>query len=497
MKIKRILCCAALAVFATIAQAQTGTETAPNGFDPHALTEDQIEGMTVPSALYKIAAYYKKTNDLDRLAWSLKRLTVLMPNTGDLKIALASVYAQQGDTSKTYSVLLDMQKQGLGYDLGGNAAFAKVANTRAWDFIVDSLKKNMQPFGEGKVAFTLPKGDYLFESLVYDPKRKEFLAGSVREGKIYRVGKGGKLEEFIAPNAENGLWSVYAMAADPANDALYVASTASVYYKGFDQSDFGKAGVFKFKLSTGKLVDKWLLAPDKQPRTLSSIAVGAGGQVFAADGLRNIIYRLDGGALKPMLENPKLTSVRGLAVSADGKDLYFADYTLGVFGVDLAAGKAFDLDYSADKLVLGGVDGLHWYDGTLVVIENGMSPRRVMRLTLGSDGRSIVKAMPIDVANAAFGLPTYGTVDGDALYFIANSQKNDYDAYGVPKDASKLEAERVFRSNLRYAWNQEGIATALRAGSISSAPPGAATGSFDDVESGVESTAPATSPSGG
>src|SRR6185369_14182153 len=148
-------------------------------------------------------------------------------------------------------------------------------------------------------------------------KRKQFLAGSVRDGTVYLVGKDGSLQKFIAPGADNGLWSVYAMAVDAPHDALYVASTSSVYFKGFKQEDFGKAGVFKFKLSTGKLQDKYLLAPDNQPRTLSSLAVGPDGQVFAADGLRNIIYRLDGGALKVMVENPKLTSIRGLVVSED------------------------------------------------------------------------------------------------------------------------------------------------------------------------------------
>jgi len=246
--------------------------------------------------------------------------------------------------------------------------------------------------------------------------------------------------------------------------------------------------VFKFRLSTGRLLNKFLLAPDNQPRTLSSIAVSKNGQVFAADGLRNIIYRFDAGALKPMVENPKLTSIRGLAVSDDSKRLYFADYALGVFGVDLAAGSAFDLDYAADKLVLGGIDGLYWFDGTLVVIENGMSPKRVMRLKLDKDGRRIDAVMPIDVANAAFGIPTYGAIDGDGLYFIANSQKNDYDQYGVLKDTSKLEGVRVFRSDLRFAWNESGIPT--QATAAPSAPPAPHTGLFDNVRSGVESTQP-------
>jgi len=502
MKIKRILCLAALALLVSVATAQTPPQGAPAAPDPHSLTEAQIKQAESPQALIRLASIYKQSGDLPRLVWALQQLNSLVPNSGELKLALASVYAQQGDSAKTYETLLHVQQQGFGYDLADNPAFAKVAGTKIWNYVSANLKANLAPFGEGKVAFTLPKGDYLFESLGYDPKKKQFLAGSVREGKVYRVGKDGKLEEFIAPTAENGLWGVYAIAVDAENDALYVASTNSVYFKGFRQEDFGKAGVFKFSLSSGKLVAKYLLAADKEARTLSTIAVGKNGQVFAADGVRNIIYRVDGGALKVMVENPKLTSIRGLAVSGDGKRLYFADYSLGLFGVDLAAGKGFDLGYQPDRLVLGGIDGLYWYDDALVAIENGMSPKRVIRLRLDKDGHNVAHAMPLDAANPAFTLPTYGTVDGDSLYFVANSQKALYDQYGVLKDASKLEATKVFKSDLRFAWDSDVGRAVLQVGAGNgtvtapmAAPAAKPSGAFGNVEGGVESS-DAAKPSG-
>jgi hypothetical protein len=497
MKIKRLVCCVILlAVSIASAEAQRRPGAAPAGPNPATLTEAQISEVTVPQVLYRLAAGYKQSGDVERLTWALKRMTVLLPNTGDLKLALASVYAERGDKSRAYETLLGMQQQGFGYDLADNSAFDSIHGTKLWTYLADNLKANLKPFGEGKVAFTLPGGDHLFESLAYDPKRKQFLVGSVRDGTISLVGKDGSLHDFIAPNADNGLWSVYAMAADPADDALYVASTSSVYFKGFRKEDYGKAGVFKFRLSTGKLLNKYVLTPENQPRTLSSIAIG-GGAVFAADGLANIIYRIDGGALKPMVENPKLTSIRGLAVSGDGKRLYFADYQLGVFGIDLTAAKGFDVEYSPARLVLGGIDGLYWYgDDALVAIENGMSPRRVMRLRLDKDGRKIATAMPLDSSNPAFGLPTYGVIVGDGLYFIANSQKNEYDSYGEPKDAKKLEPVKVFRSDVRFAWEANVEAQPKL-------PPGAfkekgkvpepVPGLFGNVEGGASSTEPAKS----
>ena len=492
IKIKRIL---RALVFAGMAGVAVGQEAPPpsqqGGFDASALSTAQIQNVQVAEVLFRLAGAYKQQNDYPRLATTLERLAQLRPGNGDVKLMLAATYAVQGEKTKTYDLLLDMQKEGFGYDLAGNANFSKVADTKVWTYEVDMLKANLKPFGEGKVAFTLPAGDHLFESLVFDPKRQKFLVGSVRDGKISIVDKDGKLTDFITPDAANGLWSVYAMAADPADDALYVASTSSVYFKGFKQANYGKAGVFKFKLSSGKFVASYLLAPDSDPRTLSSIVAGKGGLVFAADGIRNQIYRIDHGKLKLMVENPRLTSVRGLALSDDGRMLYFADYALGLFGVDLSAGKGFDLKYNPQVLALAGIDGVYWYDHTLAIIQNGMAPRRVMRLSLGADGVSVTKVMPLDAANPAFALPTYGAIDGDGLYFIANSQKNQYGSYGNPKDDAKLQPVQVFRSNLRFAWDKGGIdmheakPAANPTGVVSVSTPGA--GQFSDVQGGSES----------
>jgi sugar lactone lactonase YvrE len=450
MKIKQILCALAFTSMAATAIAQQAPAGERPQLDPSTLSEAQIAQTQKPQALFKLAAIYKQNGDLERLTWVLRRLIALRPHTGDLKLALAMAYAEEGDKSKTYETLLAMQKQGLGYDLSTNKNFEKVTDTEVWKYVVQGLQANLKPFGEGKVAFTLPQGDHLYESLAFDPQRKQLLVGSVRDGTIQLVGKDGKLQDFIAPNAQNGLWSVYAMATVPEDDALYVASTSSVYFKDFKKDDYGKAGVFKFKLSSGKFVEKYLLAPDGDARTLSSLAAGRGGLVFAADGLRNQIYRLDGRELKLTVQNPQLTSIRGLALDGEGKKLYFADYSLGLFGVDLAAGKGFDLEYDPATLVLGGIDGLYWYQHALVAIENGMMPHRVMRLSLNADGRKITRATPLDAGSPELKLPTYGAIDGDGLYFIANSQKNAYGTYGTPKDDAKLEAVRVFRSDLNF-----------------------------------------------
>jgi len=477
MKMKSLLMTSAFfTLLLSLAQAENNSPTsatnssATTAAQPEAATytEEQIKKIDSIAAASKLAEFYNAKGDIERFTWTLKRLTELMPNSGELKYQLAVAYAQQDKKTEAYDLLIRMQMLGFAYDISKDERFKKLRDTKVWEYIVANLNANKTPFGEGQMAFKLPAQDALFESLAYDSKRKQFLVGSVREGKIYLASSDGKLSEFIQPDENNGLLSVYDLAVDSKNDLLYVASTGAVHFKGFKQENFGKASVIKFQLSTGKFLANY---PVKGEGThiLSTITVSKDGQVFVADGVRNEIYKLDAAGLKLLLRNPKLTSIRGMAVSDDGKSLYFADYALGVFGIDLTKSLGFDVRFNNENMVLGGIDGLYYYQGHLIAIENGMVPQRIMRLKLSDDGRSLQGGMPLDVANAAFKLPTFGTIADDHLYFIANSQKGLYDQYGVLKDKSKLQPVEIFKSNLRFEWGK--ISVGKMGGAIPKASP--------------------------
>jgi hypothetical protein len=470
MKIQSRILAVGLAVFCLGAQAQeqsAAKEAAAGAARENvvkraeALSEEQIKQSHDVTALSKLAQFYEAQHDTQRFIWTLRRITELMPNSGDLRLQLAMAYAQANDKTAAYDTLIRMQMQGFGYDISKDPRFEPVHGTKVWDYLVANLQVNSKQFGEGRTAFELAKGDYLYDALAWDPKRGKLLVGGAREGRIQLVDTAGRVADFITADATNGLFGIDALAVDGVHGKLYVASSATAIYKGFNADNAGKAGIFEFDLASGKFLKSYAFAKSDGAHRLTSLVAGNDGQVYAADGSRKQVFKIESGALKEIISNPKLTYLSALALSGDGRTLYMADFALGIFGYDLAKSQAFEPRYSSSSLVVGGIVGMYWFDGTLAIVENGMVPKRVMRLQLSADGRSIEGAMPLDAAQPSFVELGPGAVAGEKLYFFTNRQDGLYDARGVLTGSDKLEPSRVFASNLRFAWGQKGVNNAL------------------------------------
>ncbi|MBS0571345.1 MAG: hypothetical protein JSS28_12100 [Proteobacteria bacterium] len=466
MKIQSWVCTAALVAVSCAAGAQA-VRAAPSDAAAkaqaelvqraEALTEGQIMQSHDIAALSRLGQLYAARNDMQRFIWVLKRAGELSPNSGDLKLQLALAYAKIDDKPHAYDTLIRMQTQGFGYDVSKDSRFDPIRGTKVWDYLVANLNVNAKPFGEGKTAFTLPKGDYLYDALAWDAKRGDLLVGSARDGAIRRVDAQGKVSDFIKPDASNGLWGVDSLAVDAARGRLYAGSSSTAIFQGFSADTAGKAGIFEFDLATGKFLHKYVFAAGDGAHRLTALVLAADGKLYAADARRRQIFKLEDGGLRDILNNPKLTSFSALAISGDGRTLYLADYALGIFGYDLATGKAFEVAYDPSRLVVGGIVSMDWYDGTLAVVQDGMVPKRIMRLQLDKDGRKIASAMPLDVASPEFTALDASTIAGDRLYTIVNRQDSLYDDHGVLTEADKLVPTTIFRSNLRFAWGQSGV----------------------------------------
>ena len=426
----------------------------PTAADPaarDAALRKEIASVEDPARLLPLARGFAARGDHAAALAAWERLVELRPHLGDYRLQLAVAHARLARRSQAYTTLLDLQGSGYAYDLRGDQRFEKVADTEVWEHILRGFEANRQPFGEGKAAFTLPADDLLVESLAWDPARKTLLAGSARKGAVYRVDRKGRLKPLVKADDENGMWAVMDIAVDAGRDLLWVASTAIPHFEDYDpEQDLGRAGVFKFELSSGKFLDRYLSPVVLgQSFFISGLAVGSKGEVYAADGVNNAVYVVRGDEFKRLFHAPRLTGIRGMAVDGEGGTLYFADNELGIFGFDLATARPFDLRVPP-KLALAGIEGLVWWDGALLAVQGHMQPRRIMRLELSEDGRSVSAAAPVEANKAELSAPTAATLGDGRLYLVANSQKGNYDRFGLLRDRGKLEGTLVWSVDPGY-----------------------------------------------
>lgn len=437
--------------------------TAGKPLDP--AIEDKLDAIDDVAKLRGIAMGFQQREDWSNAAFAWKRLTALRPHIGKYKMELAAAYARQDRKSEAYTTLLELQSQGYAYDIKDDPRFSKVATTEVWQYILTGFDANRVAFGDGGVAYTLPREDLLIDSLTWDPTRKALLVGSARKGSVFTVGKGGKLKPLVEANAENGLWAVMDLVVDAKRNRLWIASTAIPHFQGYSpEKDLGRAGVFEFALDSGKFIKSYL-SPEMPGQSffLSSLALGGNGEVYAADGVNNAVYMVRDGEFKRVFHAPRLASIRGMTVSDDGKRLYFADHELGVMGVDLTTGKPFDV-LVPKNLALGGIDGMQWWKDSLILVQNEMNPARVMRLQLDDSGRSVAKVLPLEANQADVNFPTMLTMNGEDIYLIANSQKNNYDRFGLLRDKGKLEGTRIYRLSVNSVKPEDDIEPFLNIG---------------------------------
>ncbi|MFA6032897.1 MAG: hypothetical protein WC889_08370 [Myxococcota bacterium] len=152
-----------------------------------------------------------------------------------------------------------------------------------------------------------------------------------------------------------------------------------------------------------------------EPLHGGDVSVG-GGSVFVSDSRNGAIYRLAPGAkVLATLVAPGIgKSAQGSALEPGGKRLIVADYSQGLFAIDLATGRRTPLVEGGKRL--RGLDGLIRVGDLYFAIYNGSSPARLIRFRLA--GNTVVdgEAMPVSLPD-----PTQIVARRGQLLIVANA----------------------------------------------------------------------------
>ncbi len=316
-------------------------------------------------------------------------------------------------------------------------------DSQAFAGVHRDLARLRRPVGGSAVAFRLAEKDLLTEGIAYDPASKAFFVSSVHRRKIVRRAADGTVSDFVK-EGEFGIGAVLGIAVDGKRGRLIACSAALPQMKGYKPSLDGRSAVYAFDLATGKPVRNDALPIDGKPRAANDLAIAENGDVYVTDSLGSGIYRIPagGGALETFVAPGAFRSPGGIAFGPAGR-IYVADWSQGLYWLD-SERKPHEVEGPPD-VPLHGIDGLLARGGSLFVVQNGITPQRVVRLDLDPKGDRVVAAEILDMNDPEFAEPTLAAFVGEDLYVVGKSQWPLFDEKTGAFDPAKLQEPAVLR----------------------------------------------------
>lgn len=394
-----------------------------------------------------IAAYRQK--DYKVYLKNMRQAVVLWPDNAGLQLQLAGALARNGLNVEALQILEQLIRLKIQLDLADNPDLASLKGSKPFQKILAQYAKLKKSVTNSQFAFSVPQKDLVAEGIAYDPAERSFYLSSVHRRKILRIDETGKAEDFVA-EGQDGLWAVLALKVDPKQRILWALSSALPEMNGFRPEEKGFSSVYKYDLTDGKLIKKYLMIVPGEKHAFNDLALDSKGNLYISDTEARSLYQIDikSDEISVFLPPGKLLSPQGLAFSEDEKSLYVADYALGIFSVNLATKELTKLAKPKGTTV-AGIDCLARFENTLIAIQNGVQPNRVVRFYLDNTGKRIERSEIIEMNNNLFSDPTLGVIAKDSFYYIANGQWSSFNPDGTLFPTDKLQELVVLKTNLK------------------------------------------------
>lgn len=440
-------------LFSISTNAQFLEKSPPSSFDVELNNAQEF------ASVYQLASKSYADKSYEDFLNAVKKLVELKPNNTDLQFKLAEAFALVNRKTEAFNTLIKIQKQGLYFDLSKSSNFDNINKYPVFEYIKNNMDSSGAHYGEGQEVFGIdsPNSALLFESIEFDPSNMSFLLGSVRDGSVIKIDDRGQASVLVQPTTGgiDGPWAVFDMKADQKNNVLWVASSSVSQYAKMSKATLGMSGLFKYDLSSGKLLNKFLLPKVKKPQLISSIHLTNTGDVYFIESYNNVILKLENNSsdIKLVLSSPIYKNMRSITLDEKAEYLFFSDSESGIVSVNLATSRFVSMGNS-ESLNLSGISDLIYDENSLMIIQNSIKPQRVMRLELDASKTKVTNILPIESAHPLFNFPTVGTIVGNDFYYIANSQWAKTNPLGGLLKNKKWEKLSILRSEKKY--NVEG-----------------------------------------
>ncbi|WP_291845610.1 hypothetical protein [Maricaulis sp.] len=300
--------------------------------------------------------------------------------------ALVTIATRAERPDDGFAALDGMVVAGLAFEpTDDTRSLLEAADSERLSAILSALTANGEPVGTGEIIARIDRPDALIEGVAVDIETDRIFVSSVARREILLLEPFARDEPVVFADREDGLWSVFGLFVDDRTRMLWAAS-GTVDQTPLDAGEDGGTALFAFDLMTGDLHRRYMIDGAVQMADF----VVRDGTAYVSDSQAPRVYRLDSvsGELEVLSEDPRFVSLQGVALARGA--LYVADYSMGIWRIDLGDGSATLVRASDTSLI--GIDGLRQTrDGRLIAVRNGARPHQIMAIDLDRAG--------IEVAN--------------------------------------------------------------------------------------------------
>ncbi|HMG33924.1 MAG TPA: hypothetical protein VKM94_08300 [Blastocatellia bacterium] len=385
-------------------------------------------------------AAYNQKNYVQALE-NLQKALELIPDHPSIIYGIARMQSLLGNQQDALIWLGKITRMGMILHPEKDPDFQGLVTLEGFRGVLKQFEANAGPIVHSSIAFTIAEKGLVTEGIAYDRVEQTFYISSIHKRKIVIRDKQGRMG--VLADEKDGLWSVLGMAVDSGRRILWATTTAFPQMSGYDAQMEGKSAVLKFDLKAKKLIKKYPV-PGPGNHGLGDLTLNSSGDVLTTDSNTPAVYviRHDRDDIELLLKDEQFVSPQGLAFSSDQKHLFMADYSKGLFDIDVTTNRARHITPAPDSTSLG-IDGLYFCKGNLIGVQNGVTPNRLVRLELSPDYSRMSRFEVLEVNNPLFDEPTLGVVVDDELFFIANSQWGSVDEKGQLSPEEKLKSPLI------------------------------------------------------
>ena len=368
-------------------------------------------------ALNHQAAVQAKARDDAGLHDTLVQLAPAMPGSPTIVYNLAASAARLGHPDEALAALTRLADAGLVYDLAGDEAFASLVDRADFKALKEHLLANKGAVGQSTRLMTLPATDWIPESLAWDARTKRLFISDVRHCEVRVV-----TDPTRAPARDRAFArlpaSAFALGIDARRHRLWVsiATLAQADGCGEGPPSAERTALLALDLRSGRVVQR---IEAGLPGVLGDMLVADDGTVYVTERVHGAVLRLRPGAaaLDRLDVAGEFTSPQTPALSADGRTLVVPDYARGIALIALADTCPCAARWPANGAAVftAGIDGLVRDGATLLAVQNGTAPPRVIRFADGLQRQQVLES-----GTPGFGEPTHAVVVGRSLWFIAD-----------------------------------------------------------------------------